>query len=260
MVSCRPYAGRVVAACFLIGFPLLPRDASAHGPALDQHLWLNLEIACALLVLAHLILLSGFLLRKRRVTGRGPLTSALVEYVPLAALAVLFAFLTFRAERLWAATRYVGANPADLQVEVTGMQFAWYFRYPGRDAVFGRTKPTLVAAAEGNPLGLDPADPEGADDIVSSELVLPVGREVDIRLHSLDVIHGFAVPELRLKQNAVPGESIHIHFTPVITGTYAIMCTQLCGLGHYRMAARLRVVSPAEFAQWLQAHQPAVAS
>ena len=232
---------------------LLPRDASAHGPALDQHLILNLWIAVALLALAHVLLAAGLLLRR----GRKPHGLGRLEYVPLAALTVLFAFLTVRAERLWAATRYTGAQPGALQVEATGVQFAWYFRYPGGDAAFGRTDPRLIAPGEGNPLGLDPADPHAADDFVSSELVLPANREVDLHLHAQDVIHGFAVPELRLKQNAVPGQALHIHFTPTVPGTYAILCTQLCGLGHYRMNANLRVLPPEAYAHWLAAHEQA---
>jgi cytochrome c oxidase subunit II len=245
----------------LVSFPdftgSLPADASAHGPALDQHLLLNLWIALALLALAHLILIIGLVARRR------PEPSRLwrVEYLPLAALALLFAALTLQAERLWATTRYTGADPAALQVEVTGVQFAWYFRYPGPDATFGRTHPNLVAPGEGNPLGLnpsDPSDPHSADDFVTSELVLPAGREVDLRLQAQDVIHGFSVPEMRLKQNALPGQTIHLHFTPTTPGTYAILCTQLCGLGHYRMNATLRVVSPAQFAAWLVEKQKAV--
>jgi cytochrome c oxidase subunit II len=229
----------------------LPPDASAHGPALDHHLLLNLWIALALLALAHLILLLGLLAR------RHPAQKNLwrVEYLPLAALAILFAFLTIKAERLWAATRYTGASLTALQAEATGVQFAWYFRYPGPDATFGITRPQLVAPGEGNPLGLDSTDPHSADDEVTSELVLPTNREVDLRLNAQDVIHGFSIPELRLKQNAVPGQALHIHFTPTSPGTYAILCTQLCGLGHYRMNATLRILPPAEFAAWLAAHK-----
>lgn len=230
---------------------LLPLDASAHGPALDRHLLLNLWIAIALLALAHLVLFAGLLLRRRAE----PRSTRLVEYLPVAALAVLFAFLTLRAERLWAQSRYTGASPAALQVEATGMQFAWYFRYPGPDAAFGHTRPELVAPGEGNPLGIDPADPRGADDFVSSELVLPAGREIDLHLRAQDVIHGFSVPEMRLKQNAVPGQPTRVHFTPLLPGTYAILCTQLCGLGHYRMTANLRVLPPVEYARWLAARE-----
>jgi len=237
----------------LLQWPL-PPDASQHGPALDHHLYLNLWIALALLALAHLILFAGLILRRRAAPHKAPRRQALIEYLPLLAITLLFAFLGIRAERLWAATRYSGADLSALQVEVTGVQFAWYFRYPGPDYAFGRTNPALVEPGAGNPLGLDPADPRGADDFVSSTLVLPANREVDLHLHAQDVIHGFSVPALRIKQNAVPGQDIHIHFTPTTPGTYAILCTQLCGSGHYRMTANLQVVTPGEFQQWLTEH------
>lgn len=241
-------------ALFLAPSWFLPVDASAHGPALDHHLLLNLWIALALLALAHLVLLVGLLARRR--TEATDLWR--IEYLPLAALAILFATLTIKAEQLWADARYTGASLTALQVEVTGVQFAWYFRYPGPDATFGITRPQLIAPGEGNPLGLDPADPHSADDEVTSELVLPSNREVDLRLNAQDVIHGFSIPELRLKQNAVPGQPIHIHFTPTTPGTYAILCTQVCGLGHYRMNATLRILPPSQFAAWLAAKQKVV--
>ena len=231
----------------------LPFDASAHGPALDHHLLLNLWIILALAALAHLILLIGLVIRRHPEAKNWR-----VEYLPLAALAVLFAFLTIRAERLWAASRYTGADLTALQVQVVGQQFVWYFRYPGTDATFGITKPQLIDAPAGDPLGIDPADRHGRDDIVTSELVLPANRQVDLRLNAVDVIHGFSVPEMRLKQNAVPGMTIHVHFTPKIPGTYAILCTQVCGLGHYRMNANLRVLPPEQFAAWLAAKEKAV--
>jgi cytochrome c oxidase subunit 2 len=240
------------AASLLPLLPLLPIDASAHGPAIDHHLLLNIWIILALAALAHVILLIGLVVRRRSEA-----TSWRVEYLPLIALAILFAFLTIRAERLWAAARYTGAEPAALQVQVTGQQFAWYFRYPGPDAIFGTTRPQLIDAGAGNPLGIDPNDSHGADDIIASELVLPANRQVDLRLNALDVIHGFSVPEMRLKQNAVPGMTIHLHFTPKIPGTYAILCTQVCGLGHYRMNANLRVLPPEQFAAWLATKQKA---
>jgi cytochrome c oxidase subunit 2 len=243
-------------SAFLLAPWSLPTDASAHGPTLDHHLLLNLWIALALLVLAHLIILLGLLARLHNEATN----LWRIEYLPLAVLALLFAALTIKAERLWAATRYTGASPTALQIEVTGVQFAWYFRYPGPDATFGRTHPNLVAPGEGNPLGLDPSDPSdphSADDFVTSELVLPAGREVDLRLNAQDVIHGLSIPELRLKQNAVPGQTIHLHFTPTIPGTYAIFCTQLCGLGHYRMNATLRILTPDQFAIWLSSKQKA---
>jgi cytochrome c oxidase subunit 2 len=231
----------------------LPADASAHGPTLDAHLLLNLWIALALLGLAHIILFAGLIAKRKQRRA----STLLLEYLPLTALTVLFAGLGLRAQSLWAAQRYTGASLAAMQIEVTGMQFAWYFRYPGPDAAFGHTDLALVAPYAGNPLGIDPHDPNGSDDFVSSQLVIPADREVDLTLIAQDVIHGFAVPELRVKQNAIPGQPTHIHFTATKPGNYAILCTQLCGSGHYRMNATLRVLPPQDFEQWLMAREAA---
>ncbi len=230
----------------------LPANASAHGLALDNHLKLNLWIAFSLLALLHVLLMVGLIARRRAIR---PVHKLTLEYIPLIAFTALFGTLAFQAQRLWALERYTGADPGAMQVEVTGMQFAWYFRYPGADGTFGNTSLSLIAPGEGNPVGLDPKDSYGRDDIVSSQLVLPADHEVDLALRAVDVIHGFAIPELRLKQNAVPGQAVHVHFTPTAPGTYAILCTQVCGSGHYRMQATLRVLSQAEFDAWLSAEE-----
>jgi hypothetical protein len=133
-----------------------PADASAHGPALDHHLILNLWIALALLALAHLILLIGLLSRRRTAN---PATSWLVEYLPLSLPHHPLRLPHHPAERLWAATRYTGADLSALQVEVTGMQFAWYFRYPGPDAAFGRTDPSSSPPAKAIPSASTPPTP-----------------------------------------------------------------------------------------------------
>src|ERR1700721_2640207 len=123
----------------------LPTDASLHGPALDSQLLLNLWIPLSLVALAHAVLLLGLIFRRHSE----PTSLKRIEYLPLAALAILFTFLTIKAERLWAATRYTGASLTALQIEATGVQFAWYFRYPGPDATFGITRPHLGPPAEG---------------------------------------------------------------------------------------------------------------
>ncbi len=217
---------------------------------------LNLWIALALLALLHILLFAGLAIRRR---APRPIHKLTLEYLPLTLFTLLFVWLGLRAQQLWAAQRYTGASPTAMQVEVTGMQFVWYFRYPGRDRAFGRTSLELADAGAGNPLGLDPHDAYGQDDLVGGELVLPAGREVDLTLRAQDVIHGFAVPQMRVKQNAVPGLDTHIHFTPEIPGTYAILCTQVCGLGHYRMHAVLRVLPEADFNAWLSTREAAKA-
>jgi cytochrome c oxidase subunit 2 len=173
-------------------------------------------------------------------------SAAMQEYLPLVVLIAVFGWLAVRSQQLWSAQRYVGAAPEAMQVEVTGEQFAWYFRYPGEDAAFGQTKFSLISAGSGNPLGIDPVDEKGKDDIVTSQLVLPAGREVDLTLRSLDVIHGFSVPEMRLKQNAVPGQASHLHFTPTAPGEYAILCTQVCGAWDTTVCRRCYALLPAD--------------
>ncbi len=226
----------------------MPPNAAAHGVAVDRLMRWDVAAMAACFLLAQ-VLLVWFLLRSRREAR--PPSVWHIELAPLMLITALYIGMAVTAEHVWARERFEGAAPTALRVEVVGQQFQWYFRYPGDDAAYGETRPQLVNAALGNPLGLDPADAHGKDDIVASELVLPANREVDLQLRALDVIHGFFVPQMRLKQNAVPGQTLHVHFTPVREGVYAILCSQVCGLGHARMQARLRVVSSSAYDAWL---------
>lgn len=230
----------------------MPPGASLHAPAIDALMHTSMGILFGFLLLAQILAFAGLFLAPRATTGFStPLRGGI-----LLLLVALFVWMTVAAERLWTVTRIAKAESNAVQVEVTGVQFQWYFRYPGPDGVYGRTRPELIDAAAGNPLGIDPADPNGKDDLVRSVLLLPVGQEAHLQLQALDVIHGFFVPAMRVKLNAVPGRVTQLHFTPTQTGTYDIVCSQVCGLGHYRMHAQLRVVPDAEFVQW-QAQQEA---
>ena len=169
-----------------------------------------------------------------------------------------FAFLALAisGSKTWAAARFTPAATDAIQVEVTGSQFVFTFRYPGPDGKFGRLDPALISAASGNPLGLDPNDPAGKDDIIVPTLTVPVNRPIELLLRSQDVIHHFFVRELRLQQDAVPGMAIPMHFTAERTGQYEIVCTQLCGLGHYKMSSFLNVVSAADYWKFLNRQAP----
>jgi len=179
------------------------------------------------------------------------------EIVWTLATIVLFVGLGLYARNAWAQVHFVDASPGALPIEVTGQQFAWNFRYAGPDGKFGRTKPELVSASTGNPVGLDPTDPVSKDDIVAPVIAVPVGREVDLILKSQDVTHSFFVRELRLKQDAVPGMEIHMHFTANDPGNYDLVCAELCGLGHYRMHTVLTVMSESDFEKWLKDQEAA---
>jgi cytochrome c oxidase subunit 2 len=137
------------------------------------------------------------------------------------------------------------------------MQFAWYFRYPGPDGTYGGTSVKLMDPSAGGEaaVGLNPSDPSSKDDVVTGTMYLPVDREVDLSLRSVDVIHSFFVPSLRFKQDAVPGLNIHMHFKPTAIGEYEIACAELCGLGHYKMHGMVHVVSQEDFDKWLAARE-----
>jgi cytochrome c oxidase subunit 2 len=177
-------------------------------------------------------------------------------------------------------------NP--LEVRVIAQQFAWNVHYPGADGIFGSSKVELVNE-QSNPLGIDPNDSYGKDDITTiNQLYLPVDRPVVVHLSTKDVIHSFGVPEFRVKQDAIPGMSIPMSFVPTVTTedfravlreeaavkfagdeeglaerlakisvrTYEIACAQLCGLGHYYMRGFVTVVEEDAFEQWLVDNAP----
>lgn len=135
-------------------------------------------------------------------------------------------------------------------VRVVGEQYAWNIHYPGADGQFGRTDITLITP--GNPLGLDRTDAAARDDITTiNQLNLPVDKPALVHLTTKDVIHSFTLIEMRVKQDAIPGMSIPVWFVPTRAGDYEIVCSQLCGLGHYRMRGFVTIQSQAEFDAWL---------
>jgi cytochrome c oxidase subunit II len=173
---------------------------------------------------------------------------------------LLFAF----SIPLWAArVDHVPQESQALVVQVTAEQFAWNVHYAGPDGKFGRTDIKLIDV-QANPLGLDRSDPVAKDDVTTlNQLYLPVNRPIIVRLRSKDVIHSFGVPEFRVKQDAVPGFTIPIWFTPNVTTDemrtrtanpefqYEIACAQLCGLGHYRMRGFVTVQTAEDFQKWM---------
>lgn len=244
----------------------LPPNGALHGIALDHLLRSNLTIVFWLFIAAQMVLLAAMFLRRRPQQNasanrrHSPRFILFAEVLPLVAIVCLYGWMIVTSHKLWAARRESAVAQRAVEVEATGIQFQWYFRYPGSDGIYGTLRPQLVSAPTGNPLGLDPQDPHSADDVVSSILMLPAGRPVDLRLRSQDVIHGFFIPGMRLKQDTIPGMPGHIAFTPEMIGDYPILCSQVCGLGHARMQARLRVVSPADYDRWLAGREHALAN
>jgi len=235
----------------------LPVGASVSAAAIDHQFVVTFILMGIVFVAAQLSL--GYLVWKFR--DRGSASSKVVyshgnlklEIVWTALTAMLFLTLNLMSSAIWASERFRPAVSNAVRVEVTGMQFAWYFRYPGPDGKFGATKPELIDASAGGEgaLGLDAKDPASKDDVVTGTMVVPVNREIEVILRAQDVIHSFFIPSLRFKQDAVPGLAIHMHFTATQTGDYEIACAELCGLGHYKMHGIVKVVSPEEFDKWM---------
>ena len=158
--------------------------------------------------------------------------------------------LVFYAIPAWA--KRVSNFPSESEavvVRVVGEQFSWNVHYPGRDGKFGRTDINRITAD--NPLGLDRSDPAAKDDITTiNQLNLPIDRPVLVHLSTKDVIHSFGLYEMRVKQDAIPGMSIPVWFIPNRAGEYEITCSQLCGLGHFRMRGYITSQSAADYEKW----------
>jgi cytochrome c oxidase subunit II len=137
-------------------------------------------------------------------------------------------------------------------IEILGQQWQWSFRLPGPDGKLGTSDTRLVSSD--NPLGISREDPTGQDDIVieGGELRLPVGKPIKALLRSVDVIHDFYVPEMRAKMDLVPGQVSYIWFTPTRTGTFDILCAELCGVGHPQMRGTVVVQEQKDYQAWLQ--------
>jgi cytochrome c oxidase subunit 2 len=174
--------------------------------------------------------------------------SKMLEIAIVVVEAVLLVFFAIPA---WA--KRVSNFPPDdkaVVVRVVGEQFAWNIHYPGPDGKFGRTDVSLMAAD--NPLGLDKSDPAAKDDITTiNQLTLPVDKPVLVHLSSKDVIHSFGLYEMRVKQDAVPGLDMPVWFIPNRIGDYEIACSQLCGLGHFRMRGFLVVDSADDYQKFI---------
>jgi cytochrome c oxidase subunit 2 len=146
--------------------------------------------------------------------------------------------------------------PADAaEVEIVGQQWQWSFRLPGKDGKLGLSDTNLVSTD--NPLGLKPDDPNGQDDVIveAADLHLPVGKPVKMLLRSIDVLHDFYVPEFRAKMDMIPGSVTYFWFTPTRTGTFEVLCAELCGQGHPFMRGTVMVDTEQDYTAWLDQQQ-----
>lgn len=249
----------VVAALALIGFLIGWRldVASEEGKGIDATITYLLVVTGLIMLGGHAVLCwflwqsgNGDAPAYKRPSARTEWKWAVIPVLLMIALSEGGVLLV--SGPVWDAL-YVEKPKDPVKVRIVAKQFEWLMRYPGKDNTFGRADPKdpdLIDTE--NPMGIDEDDEASLDDIWKrGVLVLPVGRPVVLWMETRDVIHSFFVPQFRVKQDLIPGFPTRLKFTPSRTGTFELVCTELCGMGHYTMRGQVRVVEPAEYEDWL---------
>lgn len=231
----------------------VPKSISTHGAEVDNLISI-LHWFMLVLFVGWGIYLAYCLIKFRAREGRVADTShkhfTLPKYVEIG-IVIFEAFLLIGLSGpIWARVKNDLPQAADaMVVRITAEQFAWNVHYPGRDGKFGTRKTELIDGT--NPVGVDREDPNGKDDIITiNQLNIPVNKPVKVILTSKDVIHSFYLPNMRIKQDAIPGMEFEIGFQAIETGEFQIQCAQLCGIGHYRMGGMFNVMTDEQYAAW----------
>jgi cytochrome c oxidase subunit II len=240
-------------------FPFLPEAASTQAAALDEVL-VAVHTHIIVLAIAWGLLFVWLLIRFRRRRNPVARYQGIGGLFPAIAIGAVIvgdvAILATSALPAWEARATPPSgflNP--LEVRVVAEQFAWHVHHSGRDRRFGPTRSSLINSA--NPLGIDRTDPAAQDDIgLTNVLTVPAGVPIIVYLSSRDVVHGFTLLEMRVKQDATPGMTVRTWFTATHPGEWQIGCSQLCGLGHYRMRGTLTVLSAEDWQAWLDKETP----
>jgi len=253
------------------GSMILGDAVSVHGKTLDTMFWTTFLITFAVFLLTQ-VLLFGFAFkykgsdkRKAYYYPHNNTIEKIWTVAPAIVLTILvvFGFLTWRK-----ITNTVDAKgePASLNVDITGHQFAWELRYPGKDGKLGLKNYKLVTGT--NKLGVSFQDKNSFDDMQADTLVLPVNKSVRLNIIAQDVIHSVYMPNFRVQINAVPGLPTYFKFTPTKTTAemrteldqsdfnYYLYCNKICGGGHYNMKKVVLIVTQAEYQNWFAQQKP----
>lgn len=257
--------------------------ASEHGDSLDHLFNVTLFFTGIVFIITQ-VALFWFSYKYRAQEGRKALFfvhSTKLELIWTAIPAVVMTYLVVQGLVAWNTIMPdVGPDEEYMEIEATGYQFAWELRYPGPDGKLGTKDYTLIEPGI-NSLGQDWNDKKNIDDFLPTELVLPVGQKVRVRITAKDVLHNFYLPHFRVKMDAIPGLPTYFIFTPKTTTQeyrerlstypewqelsdptdpespqrwevfdYELACAELCGKGHYSMRRVVRVLERSEFDEW----------
>ncbi|MDJ0367601.1 cytochrome c oxidase subunit II [Hymenobacter sp. H14-R3] len=241
--------------------------ASVHGGAIDRLFWVTMGILGVAFVLVQ-VFLFGYAFKYRYKEGQRAYFYShnnRLEVVWTLIPAIVFAALVFTGWKQW--TRITGPAPKNAVVlEVMGKQFNWLVRYPGRDLKLGVVNYRLIDAA--NDWGFDLSDKAGRDDFMASEIHVPKGVPVLLKIRSRDVLHSVYMPQFRLQMYAVPGMPTRFWFTPTVSTdemraklgkpnfNYELACNQVCGSSHFAMKMIVVVDEPDDYVAWFAAQSP----
>ena len=280
------------------GDVLLPSAASDHGSEYDNLMWITFSVIFFVQTVTQALLhyfgykYRGNISRKAFFLADNDKLEAVWTIIPTIVLALLILYGLYT----WNDIMYVEENEDALVVELYAQQFNWKARYAGEDNVLGDANVRFLQDFDGkNLVGIDVTDPNGLDDIVVQELHLPVGKEINFKMRSQDVLHSAFMPHFRAQMNCVPGMITEFAFTPIKTTEqmrmdpdmiskvrkinkirqanskdliangeealepyvfdYLLLCNKICGASHYNMQMKIIVETEEEFNKWLSSQQ-----
>ena len=268
---------------------ILPAPASDNGQGIAKLMWLNMSLIGVVFVIINILLFYftyKYYSRPKTEATYFPHDNKL-EMIWTIVPAVVLAFIIILGLRMWGKITAPAEKDA-IVIELYAKQFDWTARYAGKDNVLGHSNYKLIEGS--NALGMDTLDPKGADDIiVHNELHIPVGKQVEFKINSRDVIHSAFMPHFRSQMNAVPGMTTSMHFTPTITTeemrkradvkeqmrrinkarsengeepyefNFVLLCNKICGASHYNMQMNIVVDTPEQYQEWLSKQKPYLA-
>ncbi len=271
------------------GKTLLPEAASEHGGEYDQLMLVSMGIIFFVQTITQ-ALLHYFGYKYRGQKGRKALFFAdndRLEFIWTIIPVIVLAGLILWGLYTWTNIMDINEDDDPLVVELYAQQFNWTARYSGEDNVLGEANVRLIDIANANILGLDESDPNAEDDIIVKELHLPVGRKVNFKMRSQDVLHSAYMPHFRAQMNCVPGMITQFSFTPTVTTEemrlnpdvvdkvkrtnairakraaegipnsdpwefdYVLLCNKICGKSHYNMQMKIIVETEEEYNKWI---------
>ena len=272
--------------------PLVSNSASEHGPEIDRLMIITMVVIFVVQTITQ-FLLHYFAFKYKGEKGKKALFYAdndklefIWTIIPVIALAGLIMYGLFT----WNDIMFIDEEEDPLVIELYAQQFNWKARYAGEDNVLGKANVRLINLDNANILGLDESDPNAEDDIITTELHLPVGRPILFKMRSQDVLHSAYMPHFRAQMNCVPGMITQFSFTPTVTTEemrlnpeiydkvrninkirndkskkllakgeeplesyefdYLLLCNKICGKSHYNMQMKIIVETQEEFENW----------